>query len=349
MSFFQRVQQIGRFDQWWLYKIPMLLSVALLSLTQRTSRINDIWVLLSSILLLLAVGGIYAYILNDASDVKEDMASDKPNFFIGKSVILPCILALSCYSTSLVIMLFWHLPWPLIALHTINYAVFIVYSLKPVRGKERGYAGIVLGALGDACLPSLFILGFCAYSLEISFTLETYVALGLWSLAIGVKYMTWHQLMDRDRDLKNGISTFVSQQGGSTASALVYALWWPLELFIFALFMVKFSSVILWIALAMQISLELLRWLCMGRLIVILFDPKHHTIVLQEFYELFLPLSIIAILITKDESHWVLTIVFTLLFLPKMLRLFREIFIAFKMRHQGVKRIQNVLWYGKFL
>lgn len=348
MSFFQRVQQIGRFDQWWLYKIPMLLSVALLSLTQSNLALKATSVILSSILLLLVVGGVYAYILNDASDIEEDMASKKPNFFIGKSVILPWILALSCYSISLLIMLFWRLPWPLIALHTINYAVFIAYSLKPLRGKERGYTGIVLGGLGDACLPSLFVLGFCAYALQISFTLETYVALGLWSLAIGIKYMTWHQLLDKDRDLKNGISTFVSQQGSSTASTLVYALWWPLELFIFSLFMVKFSSVILWIALAMQISLELLRWLCMGRAIVILFDPKHHTIVLQEFYELFLPLSIIAILITKDESHWVLTIVFTLLFLPKMLRLFREIYIAFKMRHQGVKRIQNILWYGKF-
>ena len=348
MSFLQRFQQIGRFDQWWLYKIPMLLSVALLSLTQSNSQINDLWMLLSSVLLLLVVGGIYAYILNDASDVKEDMASDKPNYFIGKSVIFPWILALSCYSISLLIMLFWHLPWPLIALHTTNYAVFIAYSLKPLRGKERGYTGIILGALGDACLPSLFILGFCAYALQISFALETYVALGLWSLAIGVKYMTWHQLLDKDRDLKNGISTFVSQQGGSTASTLVYALWWPLELFTFSLFMVKFSSAILWIALAMQLSLELLRWLCMGRPIVILYDPKHHTIVLQEFYELFLPLSIITILINMDGSHWALTIVFTLLFLPKMLRLFREIFIAFKMRHQGVKRIQNILWYGKF-
>ena len=348
MSFLQRVQQIGRFDQWWLYKIPMLLSVALLALTQSTSQINEIWALLSSILLLLAVGGIYAYILNDASDVKEDMASDKPNFFIGKSVILPWILALSCYSISLLIMLFWHLPWPLIALHTVNYAVFIAYSLKPVRGKERGYLGIVLGALGDACLPSLFVLGFCAYALQVSFTLETYVALGLWSLAIGIKYMTWHQLLDKERDIKNGISTFVSQQGGSTASTLVYALWWPLELFIFTLFMVKFSSAILWISLAMQVSLELLRWLCMGRPIVILFDSKHHTIVLQEFYELFLPLGLITVLTYHDSKYWILFMIFTLLFLPKIVRLLSEIHIAFKMRHQGVKRIQNILWYGKF-
>ncbi len=346
MSFLQRVQQIGRFDQWWLYKIPMLLSVALLSLTPSNLALKEISVLLSSILLLLVVGGIYAYILNDASDIEEDMASDKPNFFIGKGVILPCILALSCYSISLLIMLFWHLPWPLIALHTINYAVFIAYSLKPLRGKERGCIGIVLGGLGDACLPSLFVLGFCAYALQISFALETYVALGLWSLAIGVKYMTWHQLLDKDRDLKNGISTFVSQQGSSTASTLVYALWWPLELFIFALFMVKFSSVILWIALAMQISLELLRWLCIGRPIVILFDPKHHTIVFQEFYELFMPLGIITLLTYHDSRYWILFMIFTLLFLPRIVRLFREIHIAFKMRHHGLKRLQNIWCNG---
>jgi len=341
MSFLQRVQQIGRFDQWWLYKIPMLLSVALLSLTQSATRINEIWGLLSSVLLLLAVGGIYAYILNDASDIKEDMASDKPNFFIGKGVILPWIFALSCYGISLLIMLFWHLPWPLIALHTINYAVFIAYSLKPFRGKERGYTGIILGALGDACLPSLFVLGLCAYALEISFALEIYVALGLWSLAIGVKYMTWHQLMDKDRDLKNGIRTFVSQQEGSTASTLVYALWWPLELFIYALFMVKFSSAILWIALAMQISLEVLRWLCMGRPIVILYDPKHHTIILQEFYELFMPLGLITILTYHDSRYWILFMTFTLLFVPKIFRFLSEMNIAFKMRYHGLKRLQN--------
>ena len=346
MSFLQRVQQIGRFDQWWLYKIPMLLSVALLSLTPSNLALKETSVLLSSILLLLVVGGIYAYILNDASDIEEDMASDKPNFFIGKGVILPCILALSCYSISLLIMLFWHLPWPLIALHTTNYAVFIAYSLKPLRGKERGYTGIILGALGDACLPSLFILGFCAYALQISFALETYVALGLWSLAIGVKYMTWHQLLDKDRDLKNGISTFVSQQGSSTASTLVYALWWPLELFIFALFMVKFSSVILWIALAMQISLEFLRWLCIGRPIVILFDPKHHTIVFQEFYELFMPLGIITLLTYHDSRYWILFMIFTLLFLSRIVRLLSEIHIAFKMRHHGLKRLQNIWCNG---
>ena len=62
MSFPQRVRQIGRFDQWWLYKIPMLLSVALLSLTQSDFSLKETSVLLSSILLLLVVGGIYAYI-----------------------------------------------------------------------------------------------------------------------------------------------------------------------------------------------------------------------------------------------------------------------------------------------
>ena len=342
MSFLQRVQQIGRFDQWWLYKIPMLLSVALLSLTPSNLALKETSVLLSSILLLLVVGGIYAYILNDASDIEEDMASDKPNFFIGKGVILPCILALSCYSISLLIMLFWHLPWPLIALHTINYAVFIAYSLKPLRGKERGYIGIVLGGLGDACLPSLFVLGFCSYALEISFALETYVALGLWSLAIGIKYMTWHQMMDKDRDIKNGINTFVSQQEGSKAPTLVYALWWPLELLIFALFMVKFSSAILWIAVTIQVSLELLRWLCMGRPIVILFDAKHHTIILQEFYELFLPLGLLTMLTYQDSKYWILFVIFTLLFLPKIVRHLSEIHIAFKMRHQGLKRLKNM-------
>ena len=343
MSLLQRVQQIGRFDQWWLYKVPMLLSIALLCLIKSSSQLLEIWPLLSSILLLLLVGGIYAYILNDASDTMEDMASKKPNFFIGKTTILPWILALSCYGVSLIMMLFWNLPWPLIALHTLNYVVFVFYSLRPIRGKERGYMGIILGALGDACLPSLFILGFCAYALKISFGLELYIGLGLWSLALGVKYMTWHQLMDKDRDVKNGISTFVSRQESGTESSLVYACWWPLELIIFALFIVKFSSLILWIALIVQVSFELLRRLCMGRPIVILFDKKHHTIILQEFYELFLPIALITILTYQDTTYWILFILFNLVFLPKILRFLSEIHIAFKMRHHGIKRIQNIV------
>ena len=87
------ISRLGRFDQWWNYKMPLLISVLL-----ATCYLAELPFVTTFRLILLQlgsfiVGGIFAYMINDATDVEEDEKTNKNNVFSKKStVFVYCLL-----------------------------------------------------------------------------------------------------------------------------------------------------------------------------------------------------------------------------------------------------------------
>jgi len=112
----------------------------------------------------------------------------------------------------------------------LSYMSAIVYSAPPLRLKEKGTWGIICASLGQRVFPLLI-----TYSVFEHFKLDTIVFVGL-SFLIGLRWILVHQLLDRDRDLKTNVQTFVTCTSKEKAYDLI--------LFLFAL---EFISAVIFV------------------------------------------------------------------------------------------------------
>jgi len=103
----------------------------------------------------------------------------------------------------------------------LSYISAIAYSAPPFRLKEKDVWGIICASLGQRVFPLLIIYSFFEH-----FKLDTILFIGL-SFLIGLRWILIHQLLDRDRDLKTNVRTFVACTSKEKAHGLI--------LFLFAL------------------------------------------------------------------------------------------------------------------
>ena len=164
----------------------------------------------------------FGYLLNDYCDIESDARAGKRNLLAR----LPRPLSLSL----ILILLFISIEgWlrqygstaftnQLVAsiLFLFQLALLIAYSLKPLRLKERGMAGVIADALYGDVNPALLTI-FTLHHLQI-FTREgdyyrfmlLITIIALWFVK-GVRNILLHQLDDRKRDRRAGTKTFVAQ------------------------------------------------------------------------------------------------------------------------------------------
>ena len=150
--------------------------------------------------------GIYGYSLNAYCDRAQDKKIGK-NYIVAtfnESEFLSVIgLSASC---SLVALLFIdNTTSVLIGLLTFMLAT--VYSARPIRLKERGWIGIIVGAVTQRLLPFLIFVA----------TLDTQTLvtgfLGGWLTILGISTMGAHQLLDYENDEITGCSTWARDVG----------------------------------------------------------------------------------------------------------------------------------------
>ena len=160
--------------------------------------------------LFLLIGG---YAVNDAADFHNDrLAGADPR---GQGPRRGHSLAASIAALSLgtiLIMTAGGVPARTIAVGTILLGV--EYSLPPLRFKERGIWGIIVGAFAQR--PGLFLVWAAALGVWDSLT----AVLTAWLFFIGMTGMLGHQVLDRGRDRAGGVRTFVFRKGPRSALRL---------------------------------------------------------------------------------------------------------------------------------
>ena len=202
-------------DKWWNYKVPPLLAVIYYVLSQATPSVPLVTVLLHILLFLIATIGIagFGYLLNDLFDMKEDQKTNSRNVAsqLGLSRLTPLLLlmlAIGCLPW-----LVLPLGWPGISLIGLEFALFALYSIPPVRLKERGLLGIVADALYAYVVPTLVAWLTFAHLCEVATPAWFGGLVAIWGLALGIRHMLRHQVYDLSRDRQAGITTFVIQYG----------------------------------------------------------------------------------------------------------------------------------------
>jgi len=175
--------------------------------------------------ILVALHATFGYAANSWSDVDSDKAASKANSFHGLSAVTArSIVASSALMVvAATIVLFGAMPLPF-ALSVVLMLGSAAYSLRPVRLKERGIAGLVASSLAQRSVPILIV----------------FAVVDVWSLggmalfgavtATGLRYIVSHQIADVANDRRSSTNTFVTRRGIGAARRIVSRAVAPAEI-----------------------------------------------------------------------------------------------------------------------
>lgn len=283
--------QTIRAVEWWEYKLsPIFATIYATAFLLKVSVIT-LWPLLILTLLALVPGAAYVSVINDLTDLKDDLASGKHNRLIGRSRTFISLTLACCILPGLLVAIHWRHDLLLLTLYLANWTAFSLYSLPPVRLKNRGLLGVMADASGAHLLPTLLVVSLVFRHQQIPLDLRWFSAVAVWSLSYGLRGILWHQLSDLQNDERAGVSTFVVRHKLSRLHRLGNFIIFPAELGAFAVMLWHAGSRISIGLLLLYVTLQWFRKQRWKMNLVIVAPRIRYLIVMQEYYEFFYPLA----------------------------------------------------------
>lgn len=220
-----------RTNQWWGHMLGPIVAFACLQLGWRQVEPGEGMVrVVALIASAIALAG-YGYVVNDAADVVSDERAGRSSA-MGRLPVPARIAVIVGFAVAGALPWIWlRLEWPaLLALGGI-YLVPLVYSLEPVRLKERHLFGPVADASNAFALPALFTIGLFAPLGDATGPAPLMVVGALlWAYGFGLRAIIKHQVDDAGLDRAVGTRTLVVQVGEERARRAVRRVLFPVEL-----------------------------------------------------------------------------------------------------------------------
>jgi len=293
-----------RANDWWEYKIPPMLSVVYIIIQNShytfLSLLPSMMIAISAIILC----AIYVSLLNDATDMEDDAKAGKKNGMANYSRVQQTIfISLPLLAALCIIGYFLKFLSLASLFYFAAYVSFTLYSLPPFRLKKRGFMGIAADALGSQVFPTLFLaISFYQWTNQ-PITLLPLVFLTTWLFCFGLRGILWHQLADKENDKVSGLFTFVQKISDAQLSRLSIAII-ILEMAAFATFIWLHALLLIVPGLILYFIYNwLLLKYCGIRQILINPKPVQYRIFMFEYYQVFLPLSLLILYACKDPIN----------------------------------------------
>lgn len=330
------IQNVIRADNWWLSKIPPLLAVGyaeiLLLEVPPAPALTLLFVAIASICGVAS----YGHVINDAFDIVADLRAGKKNFMVGYSPLAQWLMALFCIAIGFLPLLLLENPGPPAAVLALNYLLPTIYSIPPVRTKERGVLGVLCDTSGVHAVPTLFFATCFLANQPANNAAWVFSGLAfLWAFVFGLKGILIHQLLDRETDAAAGVTTFgVGSAPLRTIQVVTRFLYW-IETGLFlavlgSLFPSAPGATLAFVAFAaIELGKGLLGWKIAygaGRRYLVANLP----LVDNRFYELWFPVALAAHVAWAEPALAWLVVLQVVLFWPNLrtearnLRLFLE-------------------------
>ncbi len=321
--------RVIRASEWWDYKIPPLLAIAYATLLIYEKNIYSFTGVILLMLLSLVVGAIYVSIINDITDVTEDLAAGKKNRMAKTSTVFKIFIPLILLAIGLGFILFFYRVDPLsVFFYSMPWILFSLYSFEPFRFKKRGFLGVLCDAGGSHIFTSLLIISFLTYKSGGMLNFVWLFSVAAWSSAYGLKGILWHQFADRENDLKTGVNTFASRVNPRSfekfegiilvveLSALACMLWaihsvWPLVGFIF------------------YVVLAFLRYKVLQRqpVIVSMKGKQNIQILTLDYFHAIFPVSLLFQACFTQQYGWIVLLAHLILFQKSVLLILKDIWM----------------------
>lgn len=294
-----QINVLVRAREWWGYKFSPLLATAYAT-TYLTGA--SLWSLLPCLLILLlalTVGAVYVSLINDWTDRAIDRAAGKANRLADKSTTFVWSVLGLCLAIGLAFGYYFWTIAPAVSLwYSGAWIAYSLYSIPPFRLKTRSFAGVLADAAGAHLFPQLFTIALISHWVGHTVPDGWWWAIGVWSLACGIRNILWHVLSDVVADRQAGINTFVTHVGEVTAQRLGQWVIFPIEVTAFAVLLILLANPAALIALALYVIQEFMRRKLWNVRLYVL--APNQRIVLNEYYITYYPL---AILLTQSARY----------------------------------------------
>ncbi len=219
-------------NAWWNNKIPLTFLMLLLLVNQQ--MLSDVVVPLIGVILIVCSVANFGYAINDLYDQDEDRRSGKANAAttIGERLVWRGAAASAGIAGVL------SLPLAGLAGVGLVSAVLLlplIYSVPPLRVKERHWLGVFADALAAHVFPALLALLVVTHQQILTISPLLITTIVVWALATGLRGILTHQLKSEVSDKGAGLLTVAHQIGNGTLTRLIVFFLTPIEAVTFSL------------------------------------------------------------------------------------------------------------------
>lgn len=319
------IVNLVRAGEWWEYKlVPIFAAFYATALTVDAS-IAALWPAALTLLVALIPGAAYVSVINDLTDRREDLAAGKPNRFATGSPAIGFVVVAITVAGGLFFSYLWRRDVLLVTVYLSAWLAFSLYSLPPFRWKTRGILGVLCDASGAHLFPTLVAVAMAYRGAGRTPDLAWLVAVGSWAFANGLRSILWHQLSDRENDRTSGVRTFAERHPPGVAVFLGTWIAFPVELVSLTVMLWKLQSV--WPVLFLAVYVQSVRWRAYSwKMNPVVVAPKpRFLIVLHEYYDVYLPIAILAASAFRNPHDVVVLAAHLLLFPIRTRQTLRDI------------------------
>jgi 4-hydroxybenzoate polyprenyltransferase len=185
------------------------------------------------------------YIINDISDIEQDLKSGKKNKTAGLSKIQKLLLI---GFTSLLAFAPWvFLPFTKLSIFLLltELLLFVLYSFKPFRLKEIKILGLLCDALYAHVVPGFLAAYTFLLIADIEPDILFFVLFLFWQFFLGLRNIMQHHIYDRKKDAISNAYNAYNHYKLSLIQWLCYLIL-PAEILLFSALMLYFVSISYW-------------------------------------------------------------------------------------------------------
>jgi 4-hydroxybenzoate polyprenyltransferase len=315
-----------RAQDWWSYKIPPLLTTAYAGYVAFDPKSIATLAVSGGALVCICLVAVYGYVLNVITDIEEDQRAGRRNRMAGvswpKRLGFVLLSPIACFT----------LAWSIgvdrttLVLLGINFLLPTLYSVPPVRLKERGVWGVLADACGVHAVPTATIARVAvsdvhgADAMVMSFVTAA-VACALFA---GLRGIIIHQAADRDVDRLAGVVTFVGTIGIERSRQLVLRWLLPCEVVSLGIYLMVVLphapvAMLFVVLFGLAEGMKIYRGWKLP-----MFEPADEgkepyiPLLNNEFYEVWLPFSLVLQLVVYEPILMVVALLQTFLFYPNL-------------------------------
>lgn len=289
----QKFVQFIRAGDWWIYKLAPILASGMATASVMGLSLFTLWPALLLILAVITLVAVFASLINDYCDMGEDLIAGKPNQMVGRTRQQVVTSFAFCITIGILITAVLPRSPSLFCLYLASWIVFAVYSMPPIRLKNRGWLGVVAIALGECLFPHLIAALLIKHEAGLILPKLWLMVLGVWSVMVGLRSILWHQLKDSENDLSAGLHTAATSTKKQRVLFIGKAFVFPVECSAFAVMLWMINQPIIWILLLVYLATEILRATCWQQGAVIVEPRPNDRLLMLEYYDSFYPLALI--------------------------------------------------------
>jgi hypothetical protein len=314
---------IIRHNDWWLCKVPFLLTIAYGTFYLADICIENKWFEIIKIITYIISAAIYVSVINDITDMKIDSLVGKKNLLLGlPKLIISSILSIAIILQLMVIYsilnngqsVYWYIA---------AVAAFSLYSIPPIRLKENKYLSIIADSCGAHAFPSMFIITYINSVTLAPLAIDWAIVIFIWSFSYGLRGIIYHQYKDKENDLNSEIHTLPNSLPIEKLKQLVMFVF-VIELGSFIYLLQILNSHIIYKWLTFYSLIIIVRTLIYSsKIIIALPSSKFYQILLAEFYEVYLPISLL-LSFTNCDNIWLIIMCHLLIFPKRIITIYNE-------------------------